>query len=379
MKQEIVFSGQADAESAVQELVRKLKNPPERYNAVLFFASSDYDFEILSTLLHEKFSGAQVVGTTTSGEISRQGFTSRSIVLTALSCDRTKFSGVVFDGVDKFPIVHKKELEDAAAKIGIRCADSTSHRNAFAITFVNGLCNAEEALLSFFYAVIKNDDFMIAGGSAGDYLKFKRTFVSCNGKVVSDGAAILFVKTPLPFFIQKENIFKPSGKRTKITQADTYIRKIISLDGINPRRRYAELLGIPESKADSAALTNPFGRVFGGHTFISSIAGFNPDGTINMYSRVLANSTVELMELVPIREKIEESLNSALKEIPHPGCIILVNCILRTIIFQQQGICDQICRLYDSHGLDFAGFSSYGEQIGRINSNQTLVSIIIGE
>ena len=54
MKQEIVFSGQADTENAVQELVRKLKNPPERYNAVIFFASSDYDFEILSTMLHEK-------------------------------------------------------------------------------------------------------------------------------------------------------------------------------------------------------------------------------------------------------------------------------------------------------------------------------------
>lgn len=379
MKQEVIFSRQADTQSAVQDLLSKLKNPPEKYNAVLFFASSDYDFSLLSDLLHKKFSGAQVIGTTTSGEISKEGFTSRTILLSALSCDKTKFSGVIFDGVDKFPIIHKKELEDAAGRIGIRCADPMSHKNAFAITFVNGLCNAEEALLSFFYAVIKNDDFIIAGGSAGDDLKFKKTFVSCNGKIVSDGAAILFVKTPLPFFIQKENIFKPTGKRTKITQADTYIRKIISLDGMNPRKRYAELLGIPEAKAESAALTNPFGRVFGGHTFISSIAGFNKDGTINMYSRVLPNSKVELMELVPIKEKIEESLDSALKEIPHPGCVLLINCILRTIIFQQQEICDQICRLYGLHGLDFAGFSSYGEQIGRINSNQTLVSIIIGE
>lgn len=379
MKQEVIFSRQADTQSAVQDLLSKLKNPPEKYNAVLFFASSDYDFLLLSNLLHKKFSGAQVIGTTTSGEISKEGFTSRTILLSALSCDKTKFSGVIFDGVDKFPIIHKKELEDAAGRIGIRCADPMSHKNAFAITFVNGLCNAEEALLSFFYAVIKNDDFIIAGGSAGDDLKFKKTFVSCNGKIVSDGAAILFVKTPLPFFIQKENIFKPTGKRTKITQADTYIRKIISLDGMNPRKRYAELLGIPEAKAESAALTNPFGRVFGGHTFISSIAGFNKDGTINMYSRVLPNSKVELMELVPIKEKIEESLDSALKEIPHPGCVLLINCILRTIIFQQQEICDQICRLYGLHGLDFAGFSSYGEQIGRINSNQTLVSIIIGE
>ncbi|CEM61066.1 hypothetical protein TPHV1_140014 [Treponema phagedenis] len=27
----------------------------------------------------------------------------------------------------------------------------------------------------------------------------------------------------------------------------------------------------------------------------------------------------------------------------------------------------------------FCGFSSYGEQIGKINSNQTFVSIVIGE
>ena len=325
------------------------------------------------------FCNAEVIGTTTSGEISNSGFTKNSIVLTALSCSRTRFSGIALDGVDKFPIVHKQELEDAARKIGIKCADPMSHKDAFAITFVNGLCNAEEALLSFFYSVIKNDNFMIAGGSAGDDLKFQKTFASYNGTVVSDGAVILFVKTPLPFFIQKENIFKPTGSRTKITQADTRIRKIISLDGMNPRTRYAQLLGIPESKAGDAALTNPFGRVFGGHTFISSIAGFNDDGTINMYSRVLTNSTVEIMELVPIEEKIEDSLNTALKEIPQPKCIILINCILRTIIFQQQNLCQKICSLYSSHGLKFAGFSSYGEQIGRINSNQTLVNIIIGE
>ena len=157
-------------------------------------------------------------------------------------------------------------------------ADSMSHKDAFAITFVNGLCNAEEALLSFFYSVIKNDNFMIAGGSAGDDLKFQKTFASYNGTIVSDGAVILFVKTPLPFFIQKENIFKPTGSRTKITQADTRIRKIISLDGMNPRTRYAQLLGIPESKAGDAALTNPFGRVFGGHTFISQSAGTSLSG-----------------------------------------------------------------------------------------------------
>lgn len=102
-----------------------------------FFASSEYDFSLLSSLLHDKFCNAEVIGTTTSGEISNSGFTKNSIVLTALSCSRTRFSGIALDGVDKFPIVHKQELEDAARKIGIKCADPMSHKDAFAITFVN--------------------------------------------------------------------------------------------------------------------------------------------------------------------------------------------------------------------------------------------------
>ena len=106
MDQEIVFTNQPETEIAVKELIGQLKNVPGKYDAVLFFASSDYDFSLLSTLLHDKFCNAEVIGTTTSGEISNSGFTTMSIVLSALSCGRTRFSGIALDRVDKFPIVH---------------------------------------------------------------------------------------------------------------------------------------------------------------------------------------------------------------------------------------------------------------------------------
>lgn len=299
-------------------------------------------------------------------------------MLQALSCDRTRFSGVLLDKVDKFPIVHKKEIEEAAMKAGIRLGDSSSHKDAFAVTFVNGLCNAEEALLSLFYAVIKNDKFMIAGGSAGDNLCFKTTYVSLNGKTVSDGAAILFVKTSLPFFILKENIFKSTGRKFRITDADPKKRKILRLNGMIPKECYIQALGCSEKEANEAILSHPFGRVFGGQMFISSIASFNLDGTMNMYSRVLPNATVELMELVDIEENIKESLETIKAKIAQPKCVILINCILRTLIFKKLNLFGKVLRLYDDYGIKVAGFSSYGEQVGRINSNQTALYISIG-
>src|SRR5574344_9219 len=379
MKQEVVTSHGQNTERTVEDLISQLKQPLGQYSAVIFSASVAYDFPALAAQIKEKFPQAEVIGTSTSGEISQNGFAKQSVVLTALSCSKTKFSGVLLSGVDKFPITQRADIERAAEKRGIRINNSLSHKDAFALTFVNGLCNAEEALLSLFYAVIKNDQFVIAGGSAGDDLQFKQTFVSYNGKTVSDGAVILFVKTMCAFDIRKENIFKPTGTRLTITEADTYSRKIISIDGMNPRKRYAESLGLSESQVGDAALSHPFGRVFGGNTFITSIAGFNADGTINMYSRVLTNSTLDVLELLPIEEKTSMTCDNIMQTIPDAGCVLLVNCILRTIIFEQQKICPKLISQYHAKISQFAGFSSYGEQIGRINSNQTLVTIAIGE
>src|SRR5574344_806161 len=116
MKQEVVSSSGKNTEETVAELVRHLSKPASQYQAVLFFASSDYDFAALSEKLKEQFTEAEVIGTSTSGEITQNGFVKHSVCLTALSCTKTKFSGVILDNVDKFPIVHRQDIEQAAEK-----------------------------------------------------------------------------------------------------------------------------------------------------------------------------------------------------------------------------------------------------------------------
>lgn len=379
MKQDIAITYNPHLQNAVEEIFTKLPQT-DSYIAIIFFASVNYDFQELSATLKERYPNAEVVGCSTSGEIiNGDGFVQHSIVVTALSCPRTWVSGVIINNVEKFNIFGVKTVEDAAHKIGINPGTPDCHKDAFALTFVNGLCNAEETLTALFYAIIKNEDFILAGGSAGDDLQFKKTYVSYNGAVATEGAVILFVRTKCQFDIRKENIFTPTGKLMKITDADINTRKIISIDGKVPQKRYAEVLGIGENEVNNAQLVFPFGRRLYGDTYISSIAGFNEDGTMNMYCKVDSGAFVELLKEGEISKIAEETCKSISENIPKPGAVILVNCILRTIYFNQKSLVKEVLDRFDRYFPKFCGFSSYGEQLGRFNCNQTLVSIVIGE
>lgn len=377
MKQEVVSSNKIQVEDAVAEVCSKLSL--STYVAVIFFASSDYDFEKLTNELYKKFPNSEVIGTTTSGEISKEGFEQHKLVVSALSCTKTQASGVFIENVNKFKISHIATVENAAKKIGIEPGEKDSHKKAFALTFVNGLCNAEENLLAIFYAIMKNEDFVIAGGSAGDDLKFKATYVSYNGKITDKGAVVLFIKTECKFEIIKENAFTSTGLRMKITEADGPNRRVIAIDEKTPRARYAEVLGVSEDKVSEATLSHPLGRWLFGGFYISSIASFNEDGSMNMYSKVNTGSIVEVLEKGDIEKIAKETCTQITERIPKPGCVFLVNCILRTLFFQQNNLTQTVNNLYKQYFPVYCGFSSYGEQIGRINSNQTLVAIAISE
>ena len=169
-----------------------------------------------------------------------------SIVLNAIydgTSGRSKFKGVLIDDADKFPMVHKKSIESAASSIGIQLSSPNCSRDAFAISLICGLLTAEEGILSLLYSIIKDPKFMIAGGSAGDDLKFKATSVSYNGKVSENGAVILFVKTSCKFKIYKENIFKRTGKTVMLTGVNPESHTVTSIDGQNPKKRYAQVVG----------------------------------------------------------------------------------------------------------------------------------------
>lgn len=380
MKQEVVSTAiTGDIHEVVNDLCRSLQAPFSVYGAVIFFASSIYDFSALSAEIKARFPDAEVIGTTTCGEISMKGFTNHSIVLTAVSGSEIRFAGVLLDAVNKFPIIHKTKILSAMNRCGIDANDPACHTHAFALAFVNGICYAEEALLSVFYAVVPNDKFIIAGGGAGDDLRFIKTYVSYNGDVVSDGAVILFFNTSLKFDIRKENIYKPNGKQVTVTQADVARRLIRTMNYSSPKKEYAAAVGCPESGVGDVTFDHPLGRRIGDEIFITAFDKFNSDGTVNMQGRVLPGSLIDILEPDNYEEISRNTCDEILSIIRRPQFVMFINCAFRALLFARDKSGPVMTSIYNAKFPVYCGFSSYGELFRKVYLNQTLVSIVIGE
>lgn len=94
MRQEIAWSNARSENDAVKELMSKI-NVASKPILVMFFASVQYDFELLSKLIKEKFPTSEVVGVSTAGEICDKGFVKNSVLLTTMIDDRTTVKGVL--------------------------------------------------------------------------------------------------------------------------------------------------------------------------------------------------------------------------------------------------------------------------------------------
>ncbi len=379
MEQEVVQSRKSNVQEAVSELCGKLKNSPDSYKAVFFMAAISYDFAELSREIKNRFPNTEVIGTSTAGEITPQGFTSDTVVLTTLSCSDARVKGVLVRNGSKYPVGSKRDIEAALASCGIRCGDPNSHKDAFAITFINGVFNAEESILSNFYSIIRNDDFKLAGGTAGFTGDTPKTFVSCNGETTQDGAAMLFVRTSAKFDIRQEDIFNPTGKTFLVGEADPVKRTIYRLDGMSAKAAYARKLGVTESQAEGMTFENPFGRYLNGHIHIGALAGFTSEGAITTFARIVPNSTLELMHIGDPLQKADETIEKIRNAVPHPKFALLMTCITRTLAFERMAISSQIINKYNSLFPSFAGFSAYGEQLCRMHCNQTLVTVVMGD
>lgn len=379
MEQEVVSTNAVGIEAAVQELCSKLKRSTDSYQAVIFMAAIDYDFEALSKALKDKFPRSELLGTSTAGEISPQGFMNSSIVLTTMYSPESHVAGVLVENGSTYPVTSSRAIKDALQKCGIRCNDPSSGKNAFAIAFINGVFNAEESILSTFYSIIKNDAFKLAGGTAGYTGNQPKTFVSYNGTVTQDGAVFLFVRTSCRFDIRQEDIFLPTGKSVFVTESNPVERTISKLNGKPAQSVYAEKLGVTEAKALDMTFENPFGRYLDGELRIAALAGFSPDKKISLFARVVPNSTLELMHIGDPLQKASETCSGIKSVIAKPKFTLLMTCITRTLAFERMGISRSIIEKYNNTFPVFCGFSCYGEQIGRIHCNQTLVTVTIGE
>ena len=305
-----------------------------------------------------KLVSSNVVLCSTAGEYSMEGYKKGIISGFEYDLSDAEVVEILYP-----PIKSIKKLMGAYENV-------KNNKNAFALLLCDGLSGMEESIVTTFY--FTNDDFKIIGGSAGDNLKFKETFIFIGSKKVH--SAVLFFNMKKRTSIIKENIYIPKGKRLLVTESDAINRTVKTFNKIPASTEYAKALGVSESDLPNHFMNNPLGKRYKDEIFIASPMKVNADKSITFYCQVMPNTFVEILEPVDPIEQIRSTINNIQFK---PSFVLAINCILRSLKFEQENIWKNIDKEILSFCPNTTGFISYGEQFYKSHANQTMVMLIV--
>jgi len=368
------FTNKLNTQIAIKELFKNCYN--KEVKIFIYFVSSNYSFQEVTEELYKLIGNScTLIGCTSSGEIStNKGITKGGISVVAFGDNSMEIETVVLEKITKVPLLYRQEIIKKLKKLSYKEMQNT-YDNLTGILLADGLSGAEEKVLSVFNSIF-DGNLPLIGGSAGDDLKFKETLLAYNGKIFNDSAIFTMIKTKVKIKIYRENIFESQGIDILITKADEKNRKIIEIDNIPAKTRYAQLLGISKSSLDNYILQNPIGRKIGDSIYISSIASIENEN-LNMYAQVFENSRAEILKEKNPLETQKETIAKIQNDFKEIYGLFCINCILRSLEFEKKGILDELSKTLKNTS-EYGGFVSYGEQYNKQHLNQTLTLLAMG-
>lgn len=360
------LSTNPDVHEAVRELAAQIKQPNTQVSLIFF--SDEYDPQQLGQALKEHLPGP-VIGCTTAGQLSEVGFQRGG--MSGASLASNELSAIPY-------LIHPLSSQaEQVSKIAKDVQDrlSLTELPAFGFLLVDGLSMQEEPLISSLYMAL--GDVPIIGGSAGDSLKFKQTFVYYDGKLFHDAAVFTLFLTTLPFHIFKHQHFLPSATRLVITKADPDNRLVQEINGGPAAEVYAQLIGTTIDQLNSVVFSrHPLMLRIGNDYYVRSIFNVEPDGSLKFLCAIDTGLVLTIGQGNSALESLNRDLEKVKKDIGEPVVIIGCDCILRRLEMEEQGIDDNIGKLMAKSKV--IGFSTYGEQINSVHVNQTFTGIAIG-
>jgi hypothetical protein len=358
---------------AAQELAEQLYEPET--GAVIFFCSAAYDLERLESALADRFAGTQILGCTTAGEISLDGYTDRALV--GMSFPRSDFV-VVSDHCEQLAtgsLLRVCATVDGLLKrlrIAAPHADAT---NTFALLLIDGLSGSEEPVLS---AIMRElGDIPLVGGSAGDNLRFRETVVFHEDAFHAQGAVLALVHTDWPFEVFKTQHIRSLDTKMVITEADPARRLVTEINAEPASVEYARLSGAgAEPLAPMQLATHPLTVRVGGDDYVRSIRSVNDDGSLTFYCAIDEGLVLSAGTGTDMIRDLDRLFARIERRVGKPSAVLGFDCIFRRLELQTRGVEHRVSQLLAANNV--VGFSTYGEQFQAMHLNQTFSGIAFG-
>ena len=365
-------STSTDEMKAVQELSNMISRPD--CSGVLFFCSSKYDLNRLALELNGHFT-EPIIGCTTAGEITPLGLIDSSI--TAVSFPSCTFK------ITQYPIVpldmfNLQKANAIAASINGRLKTSAkegSKTRGFGILLIDGLSQMEERVLAYLSETLVT--LPIFGGSAGDDLRFKQTFVFNNGEFCTNAGVLVLVETVLPFKIFKTQHFVATTDKLVVTDADPDQRLVREINGEPAAWEYAKLIGLEVNELTPMIFSKyPVMLKIGGEYYVRSVMQANKDASLTFACAIDNGLVLTIARGIDLWDNLDDAFAQVNRGIQNTQLILGCDCAWRKIEIAEKGIMNQVGRLYKDNNV--IGFCTYGEQYNSIHVNQTFTGVAIG-
>lgn len=353
---------------ALAALARALGPGP--FAAVVLFVSPLADRAALETALPLAFPGVTVLGCTTAGEISSEGYCEGEIVAIGLPASLFAVDPL---GVDLSRIA----AQDLIGRL-IRARAGLAKRRPgwegeFAFLMVDGLSIREDELTTALAPGL--GPVPLFGGSAGDGTRFGETFVLQDGRFRRGWAVLMMVRTRCDVRVFSVNHLVPTERRMVVTGADPARRIVHQINAEPAAQEYARLLG-----KDPAQLTtftfaaHPVVVRIGGSHHVRAIQQMAPNGDLVFFSAIGEGLVLTLAQPQDMASHLSAAL-AGLSANRKPAAILACDCILRRLEAMENQRFGAVSAILKQHGV--VGFSTYGEQLNAMHVNQTMTGVAI--
>jgi len=372
-----------DTPQALEQALQNLQCPQDPKLIVALIAPN-FDLAVVAEELNTTFPHTEVIGCTTSGEITPYGAAANALVLWALGGSAIEISTGSGQG-------DAHGLRQAATEAA-HCLDHLEQRaNTILLVLSDGLCGDQMDVVRGAYDVA-GIDVPLVGGCAGDNLAMRRTQQIHGRRVMSQSVVAAAVSSDRPLGIGVSHGWNPASEPMLVTGSKGNILSTLEdkpaldvyLDFFNP----GDVIRADPAAFAKFAATHPIGIRRRDKIEMRHITGYNLDRReLILVAEVPQGALAFLTEgdFDSVLNAAAKSCTAALKALNglKPAGLLMFDCVSRRAVFTEERIHEETDLISSTCGsVPMAGFYTYGE-IARTKGaggfhNQTLVTLAIG-
>lgn len=344
---------------------------------VVVFVSPRYDPTSFIEELSRRMPDKPVFGCTTAGELAPHGWDEDSVVAIGFDAQDFIISARILPDLSSFRVDCGRSLcGDLLKDFAQRTEHCDAEYESFGLLFIDGMCRREEAVMSAIYASL--EDIPVVGGSAGDGMRFEKTWIFYNGAAHTDAAVLILVKTRLPFRLFKCDHFEPTSSKMVVTDADIERRIVKEINAEPAALEYSRAVELGDTSLDAFSFAaHPVLVRVGGAYYARSIQRMDPDGSLQFFSAIDEGMVLTVARALDPIDSTRDTLSEISNEIGGASIFLGFECVLRRLEVEQHQLSREMSDLYRRHNV--VGFHTYGEQYRSMHVNQTLTGVAIGK